>query len=251
MLERELRSLQQPLGPVDDLVAFLLRDALRHAPGNRRHHVDRLAAEDLHDVVGCGPSLDHDLAGVDAEFVDHAEDVAFRRRRLGAHDEVGPSQDEEVREVIAGEERRVHQLAELPRSRGNLHVERVVARLGRGQVMGLAAHAADPRRDPRHLLDRASDAECLEAAQLGNDEEAVRDLAIVVDEDVDLAVALESGDRIDQDLLHGSTSANCGFPGRFVDGDSPQRRSSHREPVERSDGIDDTVENAVDLLGIL
>jgi len=58
--------------------------------------------------------------------------------------------------------------------------------------MGLWAHAADARRDARQLLDGTADAEALEAAQLGDLEIDVGDLAGVVDEDLDLAVALEA-----------------------------------------------------------
>ncbi len=52
------------------------------------------------------------------------------------------------------------------------------------------------------LLDRAADAEALEAAQLGDLEVDVGDFAGVVDEDLDLAVTFEPGDRIDAYLLH-------------------------------------------------
>ena len=68
--------------------------------------------------------------------------------------------------------------------------------------MSLRADAADARRDARQLLDRAAHAEPLEAAQLRDLEVDVGDLAGVVDEDLDLAVALEAGDGIDAYLLH-------------------------------------------------
>ena len=68
--------------------------------------------------------------------------------------------------------------------------------------MGLRADAADAGRDPRHLLDRPADAELLEAAELRDLEVGVRDVPVVVEEDGDLAVAFEPGDRIDGDGLH-------------------------------------------------
>ena len=44
------------------------------------------------------------------------------------------------------------------------------------------------------------DHEALEAAQLGDLEEGVFDGSVIVEEDVDLAVALETGDGVDADL---------------------------------------------------
>jgi hypothetical protein len=84
-------------------------------------------------------------------------------------------------QVIAGEERGVHEFPELAGRRRDLHVERVVARLRRREVVSLAAHAADPRRDARHLFDGPAHTERLETAQFRDDEEAVRYLAVIID----------------------------------------------------------------------
>ena len=60
--------------------------------------------------------------------------------------------------------------------------------------------------------------EALETAQLGDLEEAVLDRAVVVQEDLDLAVALEPRDRVDADLArHGRTllcNSEAGRPNR-------------------------------------
>ena len=62
------------------------------------------------------------------------------------------------------------------------------------------ADAADARHDRRHLVERAALAELLEAAELGDVEVGVGDLAGVVEVDGDLGVALDAGDRVDDDV---------------------------------------------------
>ena len=114
---------------------------------------------------------------------------------VGADDEIGPAQGVEVRRVVGGVEDAVEQLAELLGRRRRIDVEQGVQRLGGRQVMGLGADAADPRRQVRHVLGRPAHAELLEAAQLGNLQIGVGHIALVVQEDVDLAVTFQPGDR--------------------------------------------------------
>ena len=73
--------------------------------------------------------------------------------------------------------------------------------LGGGHVMRLGAHAADAVGEQRHLFHRPADAEALETAQLGDLEVGVGDVAVFVQEDLDLAVAFKTGDRINRDSL--------------------------------------------------
>jgi hypothetical protein len=69
-------------------------------------------------------------------------------------------------------------------------------------VVRLRADAADAVGEQGHLLHRAADAEALEAAQLGNLEVGVGDLALVVQEDLNLAVAFQAGDGVNRNSLH-------------------------------------------------
>ena len=142
----------------------------------------------------CAPDLEADL-------VDDAEDVALGDGRVGPDDEVRAAQGVEVGRVVGDVEGAVEQLAEQPRRPRRVDVIDGVGGLGRGHVVRLRADAADPAREDGHLLDRPADAELLEAAQLRDLEVGVRDLAVVVEEDLDPAVALESGDRVDRDAL--------------------------------------------------
>ncbi len=120
-----------------------------------------------------------------------------RGGRFGADNEVGSAQHEEMQRVVLEHERVIDQLANLPARRGRLDLVEGVQRLGRGHVMGGGADAADPAGDLRHVLGGPADAEDLEAAQFGHLQIGALDVAFVIEEDVDLAVAFEPGDGID------------------------------------------------------
>ncbi len=64
--------------------------------------------------------------------------------------------------------------------------------------------AADARHDRRHLVDRTTLGDPLEAPELGHVELGVDHLARVVEVNGDLGVAFDPGDRVDDDrLCHG------------------------------------------------
>ena len=96
---------------------------------------------------------------------------------------------------------------------GRLDVIQRIQRLGGRHVVRLGAHAADAVGDARHFLGRPADAELLEAAQLGDDEVGVRHIPLVVQEDLDLAVAFQARDGINADLLH-RAAPFCRWPHR-------------------------------------
>ena len=205
-LQAELGELDHARGDLGDALALVLADRLADAAGQAAHGVDGLAAEDADDLGRLGAQLDDGPAGLEADLVDHAEDVALGGIGGRPDDEVGAGEHVEVGRVVAHVEGVVEQLAELAPRGSRLDPEDAVDGLGGGHVVRLGADAADARRDARELLDRAADAEALEAAQLGDLEVDVGDLAGVVHEDLDLAVTLEPGDRIDSDLSHAGTS---------------------------------------------
>ncbi len=84
-------------------------------------------------------------------------------------------------------------------------VERVQG-FGGGHVMGFGTDAADAVGDARHLFRGPPHAELLEAAQFGDLEVGVGDIALVVEEDLDLAVSFQAGDGIDSDAFHNTAS---------------------------------------------
>ena len=203
--------------------------------------------------------LDHPAADVQADLPDDAEDVPLGDRRVGTDDQVRSAQRIEVSRVIGDEERAVEQLAqELGRPRRIDPVDGIGG-LGRGQVMGLRADAADPVGEGRHLLDRPTDAERLEPAQLRDLEIGPLDVALLVEEDLDLAVALESGDRVDRQARHRSAPwvaaaiarrgrGRSDARGSGSDRPAPaQQRAGQAEAIELADRIGQAVEDAVDL----
>ena len=104
--------------------------------------------------------------------------------------------------VIGDVEGAVQQFAQhLGRARRVDVIDRI-GRFGRSHVMRLRAHAADAIGQQRHFFDRPADAESFEAAQFGNLEVGIGDIAFFVQEDFDLAVTFETGNRINRDSLH-------------------------------------------------
>ncbi len=88
---------------------------------------------------------------------------------------------------------------------GILHRQQRVAGLGRSDQMADRADAADARHQRRHLVKRAAFAKLLEAAELRDVKSRVLDASVFVQMKRDLGVALDAGDRIDDDgiaLLH-------------------------------------------------
>jgi hypothetical protein len=62
--------------------------------------------------------------------------------------------------------------------------------------MRFGTHTANAVGEQRHLFDRPSDTETLEAAQLWDLEISVGDISLIVQEDLDFSVAFQPGDRV-------------------------------------------------------
>jgi len=201
-LEREEGELDLLARGGLDLLALLLGDVLRHAAGQPEGGMHLASAQHADDVHRLPAARDDPATDLHANLVDHAQDVALGDRRIRPHDEVRRAQDVEVDGVIRDVERGVEQLAQLLSRRRRIYVPERIARLGRGQVVRLGAHAADARGDVYHLLRAAPFRELLEPAQLRDDQVRVGDIAFVVEKDVNLPVAFQPGDGINADFLH-------------------------------------------------
>ncbi len=201
-LQRPFREVDHPATGLLDLRALLLGDPLGHPPGNRGERVNLATADHLDHRVTPFAGLDHLQADVGPDLANHAKDVALRDRRVGSDQEVGPGEHVEVGRVVSGHEGAVEELAQ---ERGGAWrgdaVDRVDG-LGRGHVVRLGADTADSAGEGGHLLDGPADAEALEAAQLGDLEIGVGHLPGFVEQDLDLAVALQPGDRVDGQRGH-------------------------------------------------
>ena len=213
-VEAEPREVDHPVGRGADLVTLVGRDPLGQAARDAGARVDRPAADDLHHPVAPPAGLDDPSAGVAADALQDTQQVALRHRRVRPDHEVGARQGVEVGRVVGDEERRVEQLAEQDRGPRRRDAVDRVGRLGGRHVVRLGADAADPVDEDRHLLHRAAHAQALEAAKLGHLERRALHLAGRVEEDLDLAVALEPGDGVDRDASH-STRCLRREPGKL------------------------------------
>ncbi len=107
-----------------------------------------------------------------------------------------------MRGVVGHIEGVVEELTQHPAGARRRDVVDRVGSLGGGHVVCLGTDTADAVRQCWHVLDGTSDAEGFEAAQLGNLEVGVLDVPLVVEEDLDLAVTLQTRDGIDGDACH-------------------------------------------------
>jgi hypothetical protein len=132
----------------------------------------------------------------------HPQHVARGRVGAEAEEQVGRGQVEEVQGVGLEHLAVVHQPAHLLGGGGELLAAHdPVDGLGRAQVVADGADAAQALYGHRHLPERTALDEALEAAELDDVQARLRDPAVVVEQDGDLAVPLDAGDRLDDDAL--------------------------------------------------
>jgi len=77
-----------------------------------------LAAKIGDQLAEAPPGVDDSAARLQADLLNDADNVALLRRSLGANDEIGAAQDEEVQGVVLQHERVVDQFPDLPAGRG-------------------------------------------------------------------------------------------------------------------------------------
>ena len=167
-----------------------------HAAGHGPGRVYASAAEDADRLLA-------ELAQADAVardlrvLLDQAGHVAQVRVAVHAEQEVGTAEVEEAQGVALHELAPVHQPAQLGGGRRDVDAEDGVARLGGRQQVADRADAANACGDAGHFPEGAAFAELLEAAEFGDMKAGVLDLAVVIQHDGDLGVALNSGYGID------------------------------------------------------
>ncbi len=134
---------------------------------------------------------------------DDPDDVADGRVGIGAEEQVGRGQVEEVQGVRLEHLAVVHQPAHLFGRRGEALGRDAgdgVHGLGRGQVVADRADAAEALHEHGRLPVGAALDEALEAAELDDVQPGLGHRVAVVQVDGDLAVALNAGDGFDGDL---------------------------------------------------
>ena len=142
-----------------------------------------------------------DDAGMVTSEGDH---VAPRRIGVHAEKQIWCRQMEEAQGVGLDDLGEVHHPPEVLCGVRDGHRHDRVAGLGRRQQVADRTDPTDPRHQRRHLGERPTTAEGLEAAQLGDVETSVVDESVLVELDGDLAVTLDPGHGVDDDgLTHG------------------------------------------------
>ena len=202
-LEGGLGELHHVLGEPDHLLLLLLGDSLRDSSGDTDEGVGGLSADDGLDVLGLPAGLDDSSSQLESDVADDTEDVPLRRGGGGSAHEVRGSQGVEVRDVAVDEVGVVERVPDEVGGLGRLGVVAAVDGLGRGHVVRAGAHTAEPGGDLVELRDPPADAEPLESPELGDLPVRVLDVSLVIQEDLDLPVSLETGDGVDGDALGG------------------------------------------------
>ena len=162
-LERELCELNAAPRHVLDALPLLLVESLADPAWDSTCGMCSLPADHLGDLLAVGPVLDYLLPHVQPDLLEDSEDVPLARRRVWAYHEVRSAQEVEVEGVVVDEVASVHELPELLGGLCGLHVERVVKRLCRGEVVCRWAYTADPGGDYGHVLSPSTLTEALEA----------------------------------------------------------------------------------------
>jgi len=198
-LEGKLGKLDREMGGLEEPLSFLLAHPARDAPGQPHNGVDHLSPQGAYDVAAFLAHPDHLARDLQADPGDHAQDVALGSGSIGPDDEIRPAEKKEVDVMIFDHKSAIDQLAEQPCRPGRLDLPQVIQGLGRSHVMGRRADATDARRDPGHLFRRPTYAEPLKAPQLRNLEKGAFHVPVLVQKDLDLAVAFQPGNGIDRD----------------------------------------------------
>ena len=196
-------------GDLLDLGSLLLTEALADASRDPAGGVHVLASEHRHNLVSQLERLQHLAPKLHSHLGDDPEDVTLGGVSLRPHHEVWPSQGVEVGGVVGHVEGTVQQPSQLDGCRWRLHLEYRIQGLGGGHVVGLRADATDALRDDGHLLRWPPLAEPLEPPQLRHLEVGVRHVPLIVEEDLDAPVPLQTGDGVDTNAPGFSLGRGC------------------------------------------
>lgn len=182
-----------------NLVARLGLQRRVHSAGHDPGRVDALAAQRLDHLLAEAAQPDP-VTGQLRVRTQHAEQVASTGLGVEAEQQIRRGQVEEAEDVGLGDLGQVHDAAQVDGGRGRLGGQDLVAGLGRGDQVADRADAADPGHDRRQFVHRPALADALEAAELGDVEVSVGDLAVVAELDGDLGVPLDPSHGLDDNF---------------------------------------------------
>ena len=192
--------------PIDDLVncgahRIAIGDAQRlvHAAGDDACAVNALSRDVANDFL---PELarHHAAPREIGESSGDAEDVALGDLALEAEQQVGRGEMKEMQRVRLNDLPVVQEAPKLLRRRRERPVTGdEVHRLGRGEEMADRADAAEALHRDRNFPVGPAANEDLEAAKLDDMQPHLMDAILGVEQDRDLAMAFDAGDRLDGD----------------------------------------------------
>ena len=178
--------------------------------------MNHLAAEVSDEFAQAAAHGNDFLAHFDPDLLDHAHHVALLRRRLRSDNEVRAAQDVDVQGMVLHDEGVIDQFANLPGGGRRLNLVKVIQRLGGGHVVRGGANPADATGDLGHLLGGPAQAEDLETAQLGDLQVGPLHIALLVQENVNLAVAFQAGNRVNRHPAPLRVGRRSGARRRFI-----------------------------------
>jgi hypothetical protein len=162
--------------------------------------MDALAGGHADDLLAEFPEQ-HALARQLRVLGGEADDVAAGRLGVEAEQQVGRGEVEEMQRVGLQHLAVVHQPADLLGGRRQLGADHLVEGLAGGEVVADRADAAQPLHHHRHFPVGPALDELLEAAELDDVQPRLLDDAVLVQQQRHLAVALDPGERLDDDAL--------------------------------------------------
>jgi hypothetical protein len=144
----------------------------------------------------------HALPGDVRKLGCHTDDVALRYLRVETEQQVGRGQVKKMQRVRLQDLAIVHEPPDLVGGRGQVvNADHLVQRLGRRQVVAHRTDATQPLHHHRDLPVGSSLDEFFEAAELDDVQPHLLHLIVVVEQDRDLAMPLNAGDRLDDHPL--------------------------------------------------
>ena len=180
-------------------VALGQRQILVDASGNRAGAVDLLSRRGPDDLLTELAHL-HALERETGVLLDDTDDVAFRDRSVETEQQVGRREVEEMQGVGLKDLPVVHQAAHLLAGRRQLvDAKNAIHSLRRAEMMAHRTDSAQALHQHRELPERATLDEALETPELDDVQPGAQYAMVVVEEDGDLAVSLDPGERLDHD----------------------------------------------------